>query len=525
MMKNWDRVLLSVLFATIFILVHGYQFNNGDQEEHLPYVYKLIDSNLYQNDYLVPVQTSQFSIRFYFAYLIRAGAYLLPIPTLVFLIYFICLCTIGWVASQISERVSKNTIAAMIAPALIILVNNFTVGGNSIIDVQLTCTVIAVALGAMAYSYFTKGKVAFAAAFCGIASLFQLLVGLQLVMLLIISSFLIVNKKRWINSIKYFLIYLIFAGAMLFPLLYLQFGTLRALESEKYFNILFYFRNSNHYHPFCFPLTDYLKTLFWWIIILLSIQFSSKRQQLSNYSILIILSTAGCLLYFIGFTQMNIYAIGKLQWFKATIWPTLFGAIPVSIYLVEKIKVRSMNLSLTKMRVTVTFCIIFMLLLLFNSANLHYDKLKYRYKLGNYPQKDLEKMHHWIAKNTPLNAVFLTLPEDDSFLSEAKRSTPVGYKGIIHQPDFMIPWYEKMKNVYGVELSDKKCRKLLDEAKLIYHHRPDEIIQTDVKIDYRIYDLNQIDSNHIKWNYLIHREGDILLLTFSKKSNFIEIEY
>ena len=66
MIKNRDRLLVSVLFATIFILVHGYQFNNGDQEEHLPYVYKLIDSNLYQNDYLVPLQTSQFSIRFYF---------------------------------------------------------------------------------------------------------------------------------------------------------------------------------------------------------------------------------------------------------------------------------------------------------------------------------------------------------------------------------------------------------------------------------------------------------------------------
>ncbi|MBK7964425.1 MAG: hypothetical protein IPK10_03340 [Bacteroidetes bacterium] len=72
-MKNWDRLLLAVLFATLFILVHGYQFNNGDQEEHLPYVYKLIDSNLYQNDYLVPVQFSQFSIRTYFALLIRAG--------------------------------------------------------------------------------------------------------------------------------------------------------------------------------------------------------------------------------------------------------------------------------------------------------------------------------------------------------------------------------------------------------------------------------------------------------------------
>ena len=53
--------------------------------EHLPYVYQLIDSNLYQNDYLVPLQTTQFTVRYYFAQLIRVGSYLLPIPTLVFL--------------------------------------------------------------------------------------------------------------------------------------------------------------------------------------------------------------------------------------------------------------------------------------------------------------------------------------------------------------------------------------------------------------------------------------------------------
>lgn len=517
MMKNRDRVLLSVLFATLFILVHGYQFNNGDQEEHLPYVYQLIDSNLYQNDYLVPLQTSQFTVRFYFAQLIRVGAYLLPIPTLVFLIYFICICTIGWVVSEITERISKNPMTAMISPLFIILFNNFTVGGNSIIDVQLTCTVISIALGAVAYSYFIKGKMVYTSVFCGLASLFQLLAGLQLFILLVISSFLIVNKNRWINSLKYFLTYLLFAGAMLFPLLLVQFGSLSSLENEKYFNILFYFRASHHYNPFCFPLMDYVKTISWWGIILISILFSSRRHQLSNYSIFILLTTIGCVLYTIGLTQLNIYSIGKLQWFKATIWPTLFGAIPVSIYLVEIVKFSPVYKNLTKWRIALSFCIVFLLVLIFNSENLHFDKLKYRYKLGNYPQKDLEKMHYWIAKNTPTDATFLRLPEDDSFLCEAKRSTPIGYKGIIPQPDFMFPWYEKMKKIYGVELSDKKCRKLLDEAKSKYHHRPDEIIQTDEKIDFRIWDLNQIDSNHIRWNQLIHREGAILLLTFSKE--------
>ncbi|MFN0188303.1 MAG: DUF6798 domain-containing protein [Bacteroidia bacterium] len=517
MMKNRDRFLLSVLFAILFILVHGYQFNNGDQEEHLPYVYKLIDSSLYQNDYLVPLQTSQFTVRFYFAHLIRVCAYLMPVSAVVFLLYFICLSMIGWTVSAISERISKNPLSAIIAPLLIVLFNNFTVGGNSIIDVQLTCTVLSIALGALAFSTFSKGKMYYAFALCGLASLFQLLAGFHLVVLLIISSFLIANKNRWTNSIKYFFIYLLFAGPMLFPMLYSQFGISSNMDEENYFNILFYFRASHHYNPSCFPLMDYFKTILWWSLILLSIRYGIKRQQLQNFKVLIILSTIGCFVYFIGFSGMHLTAVAKSQWFKTTIWPTLFGVIPVSLFLSEKIKFLPITSYFKYLRIVFSCFIIIATFVIFNSSWLPYNKLKYRYKLGNYPQKDLEKMHHWIAQNSPINALFLSLPEDDSFLCEAKRSTIIGYKGVIHQPDFMIPWYDKMKNVYGVELSDQKCRKLLDEAKSKYHFRSDRAIQTKEKINYRILDLNQIDSNHINWNQLIHREGPILLMNFSQE--------
>ena len=53
-MSTRHRILIAVGFALAFIAVYGYQFNNGDQEEHLPYVYKLLDSSLYPNDYLIP---------------------------------------------------------------------------------------------------------------------------------------------------------------------------------------------------------------------------------------------------------------------------------------------------------------------------------------------------------------------------------------------------------------------------------------------------------------------------------------
>lgn len=515
-MKNRERLLLSLLFATLFILIHGYQFNNGDQEEHLPYVYKLMESGLYQNDYLVPLQTTQFTIRFYFAHLIRFLGYFLSIPNVVFFLYLLCLFTVGWVVSAVAEKISKKQFAGILAPMLLIVFNNYTVGGNSIIDVQLTTSVLSIALGAIAFLFFSKGKMVQASAICGLASLFQVLIGLQLFILLFIATLSIVNKNKWTFAARHILAYLLFAGWMLIPMLLIQFGSSSALETEKYYQILFYFRNAHHYNPLCFPLMDYMKTLIWWGIILFSIRVGKNRHQLHHYPFIILLTGIGCILYFIGFTQLNVYSIGKLQWFKATIWPTFIGAIPVSMLITEKVKVFS------AIRFTKVISLLFIGLVLVlwiglaNSAYLPSDKVKYRYKLGNYPRKNLEKMHIWIAQNSSKNAVFLTFPNDDSFLCEAKRSLPVAYKGVIHQPDFLLPWHEKMKNIYGIGLSNEKCRNIIDEAKVLYYQLPDEKINSAIQIDFRLWDLNEIDSLKINWNQLIHREGEILLLSFTK---------
>lgn len=515
-MKKRDRLLLSILFATLFIVIHGYQFNNGDQEEHLPYVYKLMDASLYQNDYLVPLQTTQFTIRFYFAHLIMFLGSFFSIPSAVLILYLLCLTIVGWVISSLSESISKSQPAGIFAPFLLILVNNCTVGGNSILDIQLTASVLAVALGAMAILFFTKGKMVHASAFCGLASLFQVLVGLHLFILLFITSLSIVNKNKWKQGAKHILVYFLLAGWMLFPLINIQFGSMRALETERYYQILFYFRNAHHYHPYCFPVMDYLKTFFWWGIILFSIWKVKVRHQLHHFTFILLLSGLGCVLYFIGFTLFTINSIGKLQWFKATLWPSLLGVIPVSILIAEKVKASSLIYFSKERRFVGIIIIITLWLGLTNSTYLPSDKLKFRYKLGNYPKKNLEKMHVWIANHTPKNAVFLTFPNDDSFLCEAKRSLPVAYKGIIHQPDFLLPWQEKIKDIYGIEPSNEKCRNFIDEANQIYHLRPDEKIKSSIDIDYRLWNLNEIDSLQINWNRLIHREGEILLIAFDK---------
>jgi len=513
-MKNRDRFLLSIVFAALFILVHGYQFNNGDQEEHLPYVYKLLDPSLYTNDYIVPIQSTQFTIRYYFAHLIRLGSFLMPVSAFVFFIYFLCLSTFGFVIASVTEKMSKSKLAASIALLLIIILNNFSVGGNSFFDIQLTSSCVALALGMLGYSYFEKEKYISAAALCGLASLFQVLIGMQLFLLFMLGSIFTNTNDKLKTLLLQILFYLLFAGAMLFPLLQLQFGKLSSLESPIYFDILFNFRNAHHYNPACFPLTDYLKTTCWWLLILFSIYSIRKENQYRNQVLFMLISLAGCIVYYIGFTHFHLPSIGKTQWFKSTVWPGIIGVIPVAIYINNKIDNKIPNLK--SWRTIQYFVLIVSMLFIFNSALIPIDKFKSRYKVGNYPQSHLEKMHEWISKNTDNKAVFLTMPNDDSFLCEAKRSMPVGYKAIIHQPDFLLKWYDNMNAIYGVKLSHKTCRNISKEAAGIYHLRTDTSLSYTGRIDYRLWNMELMDSSLIDWKALMHRESNILLLPFVK---------
>jgi hypothetical protein len=140
--------------------------------------------------------------------------------------------------------------------------------------------------------------------------------------------------------------------------------------------------------------------------------------------------------------------------------------------------------------------------------------LKSRYKTTFYADSDLGRMHRWIRENTPIDAVFLPCPDDDSFLCEAARSIPVGYKAIIHNKAFMLDWYERMQSVYDVSMIPGQCKQdVLPRALVRYASRTDEEINSPVPVDYRIVRTDmQLGPG---WERkLVHREGEYLLLRF-----------
>ena len=140
-----------------------------------------------------------------------------------------------------------------------------------------------------------------------------------------------------------------------------------------------------------------------------------------------------------------------------------------------------------------------------------------RYQIGNYPKSDLSKMHFWIAANTPKECVILPLPDDDSFLCEAQRSIPVGYKAIIHEPFFLLPWYKNFYSIYGVGLLPGNINQhVIERAKLLYSSRPDSVIDSPININFRIWDASLTSRNMIHEKIIIHQEGKYLLCKFYK---------
>jgi hypothetical protein len=74
--------------------------------------------------------------------------------------------------------------------------------------------------------------------------------------------------------------------------------------------------------------------------------------------------------------------------------------------------------------------------------------------VGNRQYSDLEKMHFWIAENTPKDVSVLVSPENNAFSCQAKRSMPIHFQAIIHEPFFMLPWYGDFKDIYGVSIEN-----------------------------------------------------------------------
>lgn len=507
-------LLYSLATTVLFLLFFGYQFNTGDQLEHLPPVYQKLDASLYPHDFYMNAYNQTFTVRYFFVELIYLLSFVGSVSTVCFILTFLCIWASIMGIMKLAGLYSNNPINQVIAPIFVLFIfYYFTVGGNQIQYNILTCSTLAKALGIWGIYFCLKEKWLWAFVLVGVASLFQVLVGFQL--FLIFGGIVLIHLRKYslVNIFVWIACYFLFAGCMLIPILLQQKASITMdSESHKLFYLIMNeFRNPAHYEPQLFPLMDYFKASALLITASLML-YKSNLKLKSETGIFILLILGGIVVYVLLNNVFHIYEVTKIQWFKTTIWLALFSSIVISFWVSERLSFFQ-NLILSKpIKIASLAFILVGMFAITNSSAIPIEKFKHRYKVGNYERDSLEKMYEWVSKNTQEDAVFLVPPDDMGFLCQAKRSQVISFKAIIHEPKFMMDWYRKVSRIYGVDISDLGDTSIMELAVNNYYTKQFSFKQNE-RVAYRLDNLKTCKFSK-NLGKTMHQSGDWILTKF-----------
>lgn len=498
----------------LFIGLNGYFFNYGDQEEHLPQVYKLYNPSLYPHDYFMVPNELTFSVRFYYKWLVYGISLLTGVEMACFLLTMTALIVSAWAVSKIALYFDNSKLTAFLSPLLLFLFfNTMCIGDNSFQDNELIGSTLAVMFCVLAFLCYFQEKYMLMSVLIGLGGLFQILAAL-IVAILLCVMLVMHNRKSQLSAAGYFSVFVLVSLPMLGPILYRQFLMDQQFDKMSYYIALFKIRNPNHYLPSYFPAIDYVKFFILAVVAFLSL-FLFKAKNGKFLIKLTVIIVAGMLVYFLLMEKAGFMVIGKTQWFKATIWLTMCYSILISIAVKnmacllfdERKLLRFFCLAALPVVIVVSFVI-------FQSALIPHPFFKSKYRIGNYQKSDIQKMHEWIAKNTPVDAVFLVNPGNLSFLCDAKRSLFIGHKAVIHEPYFLIPWASNFQRIFDFKYDTLKNMSPLEAGKYGFNRKPYIPLKGE-KVDYRLDNRNDCTFTN-KLGREIHREGDYILTEIPK---------
>jgi hypothetical protein len=339
--------------------------------------------------------------------------------------------------------------AISIAPFFILFIFYYwTIGGNSIQYNILISSSFAKAFALWAFYFFLKRRYIMSGILLGIAGNFQLLVGLQL---FIIFTGVVVIEKIFLKNtpLKSVLVlslgYLGLSGWLLLRIIQRQF-ILPQCDEKNYYDILYIFRNPQHYLPEYFPLYDYLKLILLLAIGTLIIFIVAKKHYASRILLFNTVVVIGIIVYSISIEYPAWKVIGKSQFYKSTIWLQMISSLSISSYFEHKL------LHNNKLYY---ICMIALLGLFFGY---HISQKSFIWSLDHrtLALKDLSVMHKYIESNTDIDALFLTFPKDESFICETKRSQYIAFNPIVHESCFMNEWMNRYEHLLQHEIDIKQ---------------------------------------------------------------------
>lgn len=495
--------------ASLFLLVRGYQFNTDDQAEHLPQVYQMLDPQLYPNDYFVNASNGIFTVRYYYEQLVLVVAKTIGLEWGLFILTFACIALMAYSFSRMAEELFQDRWAVLLAPIFVLFVfYNFTVGGNHIMYGSFISSTISKGIASFALLQFFRSRFVVMGFLLGLATLFQPLVGLQLFILA--AAILVWNERKWADAVRFSLSYFSIALFILVPTFYRQFSQTMVYDKELYHHILFLFRNYHHYLPAVFPVNHYIKFFFLTAIgVILYTVFKPKHQV--RVRGILQWGLFGMLVYLLAIYAVNMEGLAKIQWFKVTIWMTAMSALMLAGVLGQLLSgFTPLSIARTYL-FPLSFSLFLLLLFAITNSKFLPASFQSKYMVGDRVYSDLEKMHFWIEANTRKDVSVLVSPDDNAFSCQAKRSMPIHFQAIIHEPFFLLPWYDDYKEIYGVSIENLEgidSRQAAVELYQIRHYRGNK-----KRIDLRLDNLETCQFPN-ELGPIVHQEGPWVLTDF-----------
>lgn len=450
-------ILYSVFLVVVFLLWKGYVFNTADQVEPLLLVYQKLNPSLYQGDLYVDAAKDIFTVRYYFVHLIVFFSRFSSVEAVCFAGTFLSLLMGMLGLIHITRTLTKGQLSGYFVPFFVSFVFiSWTIGGNVLQYHLFIASNVAKALGIWGIYFLLNRKYLVSGALVGIAGLFQILVGLQLACIILAVMILMM---QWKSAFKWGFAWLIFTLPMLAPIFQRQFlmSATDLTDPDVYYHLLYKFRNPQHYLPSLFPVKDFIKAgllavsgsvLLGW--------FLSRKQWIKTFLFALVI-ILGMIVYSVSIEVLQIQSIGKLQWFKTSIWLAAVSAMGFGIAMEY----------LWKQYISSKYILLiaFVLPLIWLVRDHYRFDTPVSFDHRTDEQKELSLVHDWVLKNTDEKALFATYVRDESFSCEAKRPSTAMIVPMVHEPWYMVKWYERFHLQYGVTdtLHDlSEMRKLAD---------------------------------------------------------------
>jgi hypothetical protein len=449
MKLNTRSILFAIAGWSLLLLYHGYRFGTNDHVELLPYTLFLHDHSLYPHDFFIQgLHATVPNERTVFASLLLPFVNCLPVAC--FVLHFLSTILLLTGLEKFALRFIKNRYWVWIAILFCLgPLDDFTLGNVELYSNCVQASSVATAIVIWAINYFLDRKYITASIIISIATITQLLEGLDVMIVLSLVMFYKTVIERTVDFKKfaYFLaIFALTAGIYLVIILSSKSSGASSISSAEVFKIMFEFRHPHHFMFSTFPVS---KKILFAVFTAVGIFYYYMRNK--DIAWFLVFSFAGVVCYAVATDIFHFVPIANFQFYKITSWVKFLGMVTIISIISEWGFIKSLSPTKIKFDLSIAFIIATgIVTVLYLKPEVSPFFTPYQFSKGYVVKDPMLNICTEVKNITPNNAVFIVPFDNSEFKYYAQRSCYVEFKANVRNKQFTGEWHRRINEVYGV---------------------------------------------------------------------------